>query len=86
MTEPNGEQRIMDRTEALLINAARNDAAYALAMARPEVSRADLCSLIRKLATAVQDVAQVAEARGARLNSPAALALETALREALRTH
>lgn len=77
------EQRITDRTEELVISSARNDAAYALAMARPEVPRADLCSLIQKLATAVQDVAQVAEARGARLNSPAALALETALRDAL---
>jgi len=79
MTEPMAE-----RTEEHVIRAARNDAAYALAMVdRPEVTRADLCLLVRKLAGAVNDVASVANLRGERLNSPAAKALEEALRAAL---
>ncbi|MFF8943225.1 hypothetical protein ACF1A5_13335 [Streptomyces sp. NPDC014864] len=79
MTEP-----IAEYAESHIIRAARNDAAYALTMAqRPEVSRDDLCLLILKLANAVQDVVNVAELRGERLNAPAARALEKALREAL---
>ncbi|MFJ3226476.1 hypothetical protein ACIPJS_24465 [Streptomyces sp. NPDC086783] len=66
---------------------ARNDAAYALTMAeRPEVSCAELRMLVRKLATAVTDVASVAELRGERLNAPVAMALEEALRAALGQH
>ncbi|MEU5198875.1 hypothetical protein AB0G86_33345 [Streptomyces scabiei] len=79
-----GVDLIADRTEAHIINAARNDAAYALAMAqRPEVSRAELCSLVGKLAGAVKDVAGVAELRGERLNAPVAMALAEALRGAM---
>ncbi|MFE2701761.1 hypothetical protein [Streptomyces mirabilis] len=79
--------QIADRTEAHIISMARNDAAYALTMAqRPEVSPAELCGLIQKLAGAVKDVASVAELRGERLNAPVARALEEALREALRQH
>jgi D-alanyl-D-alanine dipeptidase len=86
MTEPNG---MAEYAESHIIRAARNDAAYALTMTqRPEVSRDDLCLLVRKLANAVQDVVSVAELRGERLNEPAygpaARALELALREALR--
>ncbi|WP_159104203.1 hypothetical protein [Streptomyces sp. CdTB01] len=71
-----------------MITMARNDAAYALTMARrPEVSRAELCALVEKLAGSVREVASVAELRGERLNepayAPAARALERALREAL---
>lgn len=41
---------------------ARDDAAYALAMVeRPEASRAELRTLVRKLADAVTSVASVAE-------------------------
>ncbi|MGW8877166.1 hypothetical protein [Streptomyces mirabilis] len=66
---------------------ARSDAAYALTMAeRPEVPSEELRVLIRKLASAVKDVASVAELRGERLNAPVARALEEALREALRQH
>ncbi|MFF3447668.1 hypothetical protein ACFYXJ_11135 [Streptomyces sp. NPDC002667] len=76
--------QIADRAEAHIINMARNDAAYALTMAeRPEVSHAELCRLIEKLAGAVQDVVSVAELRGERLNAPVARALEDALRSAL---
>ncbi|MFF8531015.1 hypothetical protein ACF07B_03320 [Streptomyces sp. NPDC015532] len=83
------QQRITDRTEDHVINAARNDAAYALAKAaQPEASRADLYLLVRKLADAVDDVSRVAELRGERLTEPAyataARALEEALRGALR--
>jgi hypothetical protein len=67
-----------------VISMARNDAAYALTMAeRPEVSRAELCALVGKLASVVRDVASVAELRGERLNAPVARALEEALRAAL---
>ncbi|WP_217549572.1 hypothetical protein [Streptomyces sp. GbtcB6] len=88
MTEPIGTEQLRDRTEEHVICAARNDAAYALAMAqRPEVSRDELLTLIEKLAGAVREVAHVAEMRGERLSepsyAPAARALETALREAL---
>lgn len=85
MTELIAEhQRITDRTENLVINTARNDAAYALTMAqRPEIPRDELCRLVAKLAGAVRDVASVADMRGERLNSPAARALEEALRAAL---
>ncbi|MFG3204830.1 hypothetical protein [Streptomyces sp. NPDC048192] len=80
--------QIADRAEAHIIRMARSDAAYALTMAqRPEVSRAELCALVVKLADAVKDVASVAELRGERLSepmyAPAARALEKALREAL---
>ncbi|WP_158813356.1 hypothetical protein [Streptomyces rimosus] len=81
---PGEVDQIADHTEAHIINAARNDVAYALAMAqRPETSRAELCALIEKLAGAVREVASVAELRGERLNAPAAKALESALRAAL---
>ncbi|MFE4577324.1 hypothetical protein [Streptomyces chartreusis] len=84
MAEQDGTEAIRQRTEEHRISTARNDAAYALAMVhRPEVSRADLCSLIERLAVAVREVTHVAELRGERLNAPAARALETALREAL---
>jgi hypothetical protein len=85
MTELSGEhQRITDRAEAHIISMARSDAAYALTMAqRPEVSRDELCRLMGKLAEAVKDVANVADMRGERLNSPAARALEEALRAVL---
>ncbi|MGW7243183.1 hypothetical protein [Streptomyces sp. NPDC054804] len=67
-----------------MLTMARNDAAYAVTMAhRPEVSRAELCALIEKLAESVRDVASVAELRGERLNAPAARALEEALRSAM---
>ncbi|MGW7261565.1 hypothetical protein [Streptomyces sp. NPDC054834] len=83
-----GVDHIADRTEAHIISTGRSDAAYALTMAeRPEVSSDELRLLVRKLASAVRDVASVAELRGERLNEPsygpAARALETALREAL---
>ncbi|OEJ39022.1 hypothetical protein BGK70_13485 [Streptomyces agglomeratus] len=75
---------IADRTEAHIISMARNDAAYALTMAqRSEVSRDELCRLVEKLAGHVRDIASVADMRGERLNSPAAKALEEALRAAL---
>jgi ketopantoate hydroxymethyltransferase len=85
MAELSGEhQRITDRAEAHIISMARSDAAYALTMAqRPEVSRDELCRLMAKLAEAVKDVANVADMRGERLNSPAARALEEALRAVL---
>jgi ketopantoate hydroxymethyltransferase len=85
MAELSGEhQRITDRAEAHIISMARSDAAYALTMAqRPEVSRDELCRLMAKLAEAVKDVANVADMRGERLNSPAARALEEALRSVL---
>lgn len=80
-----GVDPIADRMEAHTITMARNDAAYALTMAeRPEVSRADLRLLVHKLASAVNDVAHVAELRGERLSAPAARALEEALRAAMR--
>lgn len=85
------QQRLTDRTEDHIVNAARNDAAYALAMAeQPGASRADLYRLVRKLADAVNGVSSVAEMRGERLNEPvfatAARAFEEALRGALRQH
>jgi len=84
---PGEVDQIADRTEAHIINAARNDAAYALAMVKqPEIPRAELCSLVEKLAGAVKDVAGVAELRGERLNAPVALALAEALRGALSQH
>ncbi|MGW1801519.1 hypothetical protein ACWCQN_37790 [Streptomyces sp. NPDC001984] len=81
--------QIADSTEAHMVSVALDDAAYALAMAeRPEVPRAELRLIIRKLAGAVKDVASVAELRGERLSEPvygpAARALEEALRAALR--
>ncbi|MGQ4441802.1 hypothetical protein ACN6LI_007438 [Streptomyces violaceoruber] len=79
MSEP-----MTERTEDHLITSARNDAAYALAMAqRPEVTRDQLSHIVSKLASAVQDVAGVAELRGERLNAPVAVALADALRSAL---
>ncbi|MFE9063231.1 hypothetical protein [Streptomyces violaceusniger] len=80
--------QIADRTEAHIISMARNDAAYALAMAqRPEITHAELCALVEKLAGSVKEVVSVAELRGERLSeptyAPAARALEKALREAL---
>ncbi|MFD5519098.1 hypothetical protein [Streptomyces sp. NPDC127066] len=86
-----GVEQFADRTEEHIIRMARNDAAYALTMAeRSEVSRADLCLLVRKLAGAVNDVSGVAELRGERLSEPiygpAARAFEEALRGALRQH
>ncbi|UXY27505.1 hypothetical protein [Streptomyces sp. HUAS TT20] len=84
MTEPSVTDETPEYAETHIIRAARNDAAYALTMAlRPEVSRDDLCLLVRKLAGAVQDVVGVAEMRGERLNAPVARALEEALRAAL---
>ncbi|MFJ9318836.1 hypothetical protein [Streptomyces globisporus] len=75
---------IADRTEADMITAARNDAAYALVMGQqPETSRAELSRLVCKLAGHVRNVASVADMRADRLNSPAATALESALRAAL---
>jgi hypothetical protein len=84
MTEPSGAEQLRDRTEDHTISVARNDVVYALAKSqRPEVSRDELCSLIARLAVRVREVAHVAELRGERLNSPAARALEEALRAAL---
>ncbi|MFI0905323.1 hypothetical protein ACH4TE_17510 [Streptomyces sioyaensis] len=85
---PGEVDQIADSTEVHIITTARNDASYALTMAqRPELSRAELCSLIEKLAGTVKEVASVAELRGERLNeptyAPAARALEEALRAAL---
>ncbi|MFE1763073.1 hypothetical protein ACFW81_02455 [Streptomyces angustmyceticus] len=78
---------IADRTEADIVSRARNDAAYSLIMSqRPEASREDLCRLVAKLAGHVRDVASVADMREERLNSPAAKALEGALRAALGQH
>jgi hypothetical protein len=75
---------IADRTEADIIGRARNDAAYALVMSqRPGVSTEELCRLVSKLAGHVRDVTSVADMREERLNSPAAKALEGALRAAL---
>ncbi|WP_345568771.1 hypothetical protein [Streptomyces plumbiresistens] len=82
-----GVDQIADSTEQHIISMASNDAAYALTVVeRPEVSNAELCALVRKLATTIRDVASVAELRGERLNSPAARALEEALRAALSQH
>ncbi|MGW3629561.1 hypothetical protein ACWD7F_05250 [Streptomyces sp. NPDC005122] len=82
--EPGEVDQLADRTEVHIINMALNDAAYALIMAqRPEASRAELCSLIEKLAASVKGVASVAELRGERLNAPVARALEQALRATL---
>lgn len=70
--------------EEHVIRSARSDATYALTMAQqPEASVPELRALIGKLAGAVQDVAEVADMRGERLNNPAARALEQALRSAL---
>jgi hypothetical protein len=85
---PGEADQIADRAEAHIISMARSDAAYALTMAqRPEVTRAELCALIDKLAGSVKEVASVAELRGERLSeptyAPAARALEQALRGAL---
>jgi hypothetical protein len=78
---------IADRTEADIISRARNDAGYALVMTqRPEATREELCRLVAKLAGHVRDVASVADMREERLNSPAAKALEGALRAALGQH
>jgi hypothetical protein len=77
--------QIADSAEELTISTARNDAAYALTMVeRPEVCRAELRLLVRKLASTIKDVATVAELRGERLNSPVAKALEDVLRATLR--
>lgn len=81
--------QLADSTEVHTITMALNDAAYALSMAeRPEVSRGELCLMVRKLADSVKDVAHVAELRGERLTEPsygpAARALGEALRTALR--
>ncbi|MGW3024796.1 hypothetical protein [Streptomyces sp. NPDC001221] len=80
--------QIADSTEAHIVSMAREDAADALAMVeRPEVSPAELAIFVRKLASAVNDVAHVAELRGERLNEPApdlaARALAAALRKSL---
>ncbi|MFJ3619599.1 hypothetical protein ACIPSH_15820 [Streptomyces iakyrus] len=84
MTEPSGAEQLRDRTEEHTISAARNDAVYALAMSqRPDASDDELRSLIGQLVVRVREVAHVAELRGERLNSPAARALEEALRAAL---
>jgi hypothetical protein len=70
--------------ESHAIRNARNDAAYAVIMAQqPEVTRDQLCALVGKLAEHVCEVTSVAEARGERLNAPAARVLEDALRAAL---
>ena len=75
---------IADRAEADIITRGRNDAAYALVMSqRPEATKAELCALVSKLAAHVRDIASVADMRETRLNSPAAKALEDALRAAL---
>jgi hypothetical protein len=75
---------IADRAETDIINRGRNDAAYALVMAqRPEITHKELCALVAKLAGHVRDIASVADMRAERLNSPAAKALEGALRAAL---
>ncbi|MFF1812418.1 hypothetical protein ACFVXW_25455 [Streptomyces sp. NPDC058251] len=75
---------IADRAESDIIGRARNDAAYALVMAqRPEATREELSRLVVKLAGHVRDVTSVADMRAERLNSPAAKALEGALRAAL---
>ncbi|MFJ8720949.1 hypothetical protein [Streptomyces sp. NPDC093269] len=78
--------QIADSTEAHIIGMARDDAAYALTMVElPEVSRAELCIVLRKLASAVKDVAHVAELRGERLSEPVYGPAARALEEALRT-
>ncbi|MFI2188020.1 hypothetical protein [Streptomyces sioyaensis] len=78
---------IADAAETHIINRARNDAAYALIMIqRPEITHKDVCALVAKLAGHVKDVASVADMREERLNSPAAKALESALRAALGQH
>jgi hypothetical protein len=75
---------IADRAEADIITRGLNDAAYALVMAqRPEASQVELSRLVVKLAGHVRDIASVADMRAERLNSPAAKALEGALRAAL---
>ncbi|MEU6577121.1 hypothetical protein [Streptomyces sp. NPDC046805] len=81
--------QIADSTEVHIISMARDDAADALAMVeRPEVCRAELALILRKLASAVNDVAHVAELRGERLTEPApdsaARALAAALRASIR--
>ncbi|MFF4960561.1 hypothetical protein ACFY2Z_26530 [Streptomyces sp. NPDC001222] len=80
--------QIADSTEAHIISMAREDAADALVMVeRPETRRAELATILRKLASAVNDVAHVAELRGERLDNPApdlaARALTAALRKSL---
>jgi hypothetical protein len=78
---------IADRAEADIITRARNDASYALAMAQqPEASRETLSRLVVTLAGHLRDVTSVADMRAERLNSPAAKALEGALRAALGQH
>lgn len=75
---------IADPAEEHVISRARNDAAYALIMTqRPEITATELSALVAKLAGHVRDVASVADMRQERLNSPAAKALEGALRAAL---
>ncbi|MFE2608659.1 hypothetical protein ACFXDI_36280 [Streptomyces mirabilis] len=77
--------QIADSTEAHIISMARDDAAQALSMVeRPEVPRAELRLALSKLASAVKDVAHVAELRGERLSEPAYDVAARALAEALR--
>lgn len=81
--------RLANSTEAHILNVARDDAAYALAMVElPGTSRAELCLMVRKLAGTVSEVAKVADLRGERLAepayAPAVRALSEALREAFR--
>ncbi|NEB57394.1 hypothetical protein G3I48_34740 [Streptomyces griseus] len=76
---------IADSTEAHIISMARDDVAYARSMVdRPEVSRAELRSLVCKLADSLTEVASVAELRGERLSEPAHGPVLRALEEALR--
>ncbi|MEU0965883.1 hypothetical protein ABZ357_10815 [Streptomyces sp. NPDC005917] len=77
--------QIADSTEAHIISMAREDAASALViLERPEASRAELAEVVGKLASAVNDVAHVAELRGERLNEPAYDVATRALAAALR--
>jgi len=98
-TGPNGEAEyappgevddFADKEEAHMINTARNDARYALAMVdRSDVSHDDLRKLVRSLVDHVVCVGRVADMRGERLSDPAygpaVRAIESALRKALPT-
>ena len=77
--------RVADSVEADTLRAARADAGYALALAgQADASRDELSAALRALASVTLSVVAVADLRGERLDEPAAVALNEALREAFR--
>ncbi|MGN9791245.1 hypothetical protein ACTMTU_09085 [Streptomyces sp. OZ13] len=77
--------QVADSVETDTLRAARADAGCALALAgQPEASQAELRAGLRALANVTLAAVAVAELRGERLDAPAAVALNEALREAFR--